>query len=875
MHLRSLKTKLNIAFLIVLILPLATATIYSVNYFSQKIERDALARVSSDLELVSMLLSSQALEIRYLAQTYAQSLHWGVLLDLGLTRRLHERLSDEAVLRGLDQILVIDRSKKTVVNSRHLSGNADTSGSYQFLDGALSEELTCGFEALPSGEQQDGALPLLALTASTPLYYPNRSQIVGAVVIRRFIQPGFLQAKLPDGLVPNTFVYAGAQLVASNTGSDKAEDFRVLRPSIVQALAQRNGPISEASLKLGGYLAKYQPLFDPDGIPVGAVMVKTSADDYVRTRHKAIISLFGIAAIWLLLTLAIKYLIQRNIFTPIRELTQGTRRLSRGDYTHRLNVKTQDEIGGLSEAFNQMAESLEQQTRDLETSNQFLSHEIAERKHVEEALRKSRSQLHAILDNTPDMAWLKDRHSRFLAVNDAFAAAVGMKREDIVGKTDLDLWPKPLAEKYQADDLEVVQSGKRKHVEEPILETGGRNRWYDTVKTPILDDAGTVVGTAGIARDITIRRSAEKSLLIAHQQLHDIIEFLPDATFVIDQNKRVIAWNRAMEEMTGVPKEEVLGEGNHAYAMPFYGASRPILIDLVMDGISPFESGYESIEQHGRTLYAETFVPLIYGGKGAYLWVKASPLFDKEGNLIGAIESIRDITDRKQTEESLLDSEKRLRLLSAQLLTAQEEERKRIAREVHDSIASSLAAINISLGNTLSHLERGLPAAESIRTSISITQNAIEESRRIMSDLRPSVLDDLGILATIDWLCRQYGSVCPDVCIEKEIAIDEEEVPEMLKIAIFRVLQEALNNVAKHSEAELVNLSLVRRNGAIELTIDDNGIGFDLNAVLLRGDERKGLGIVSMKERTELSGGFYGIESVLGEGTVIRCSWPI
>jgi PAS domain S-box-containing protein len=874
MHLRSLKTKLDIAFLIVLFLPLTTATIYSVGYFSKKIEQAALARVSSDLDLVTTLLSSQSLEIRYLAQSYARMVHWGELLDLGLTQSLQDRLEEEAALRGLDQILVIDWSRKIIVNSIPSGGNETSLVSREFLDPALSKEVTCGFEHIASGKRGDGELPLLSLTASAPLYYPNQNQMLGAVVIRRFIQSEFLQAKLPDGLAPNTFVFAGDILVASNLSSAQVEHFRTMTPSIAQALFQRNMSISEVSLKPGGYLAKYQPLFDPNGATAGAVMVKMSADDYVSTRSMALASLFGIAVIWLLLTLFIKYMIQRNILRPIREFTRGTRKIASGDYAYRLEVKTRDEIGNLSEAFNQMAQSLEQRTGELQIANQFLSREITERKCIEEALRKSQSQLTAILNNTPDMAWLKDRQGRFLAVNDAFAAATGMKQEDIIHKTDLEVWTKSLAEKYRADDEEVMRSVKRRHFEEPVVDREGRTKWLETVKTAILDETGKVVGTAGIARDITLRRLAEASLQTAHQELQDIIEFLPDATFVIDEDCRVIAWNRAMEEMTGVPKREVLWEGDHAYSVPFYGAPRPILIDLVRSGESPFESAYESLEKHGSTLYAETFVPLAYGGKGAYLWAKASPLYDREGNLIGAIESIRDITDRKKAEESLLESEKRLRHLSAQLLTAQEEERRRISREVHDSIASSLAAINISLGNTLSHLERGLPAAESIKTSISITQNAIEESRRIMSDLRPSVLDDLGILATIDWLCRQYETVCPDVCLEKEIAIEEEEIPEILKIAIFRVLQEALNNVAKHSEAELVNLSLVKRDGEIELIIDDNGIGFDLNKILLKGNESNGVGIASMRERTELSGGRYNLESVPGEGTVIRCSWP-
>ena len=97
----------------------------------------------------------------------------------------------------------------------------------------------------------------------------------------------------------------------------------------------------------------------------------------------------------------------------------------------------------------------------------------------------------------------------------------------------------------------------------------------------------------------------------------------------------------------------------------------------------------------------------------------------------------------------------------------------------------------------------------------------------------PSVLDDLGILATIDWLCRQYETISPDVCIEKQVTVEEEEIPELVKIAIFRVLQEALNNVVKHSKAELVNLSLVRRDGCLELTIEDNGVGFSPDTVTL------------------------------------------
>jgi diguanylate cyclase (GGDEF)-like protein len=145
---------------------------------------------------------------------------------------------------------------------------------------------------------------------------------------------------------------------------------------------------------------------------------------------------------------------------------------------------------------------------------------------------------------------------------------------------------------------------------------------------------------------------SKTQLHIAHQQLLDIIEFLPDATFVIDHNKKVVAWNRAIEEMTGVKKEEIIGKGDHAYATPFYGKPGPIIVDLIGLDLHELSGRYQNIQKKGSTLYAEIFVPSI-NGNGAFLWVTASPLFDSKGKIVGAIESIRDITERKAAEEQL------------------------------------------------------------------------------------------------------------------------------------------------------------------------------------------------------------------------------
>lgn len=255
--------------------------------------------------------------------------------------------------------------------------------------------------------------------------------------------------------------------------------------------------------------------------------------------------------------------------------------------------------------------------------------------------------------------------------------------------------------------------------------------------------------------------------------------------------------------------------------------------------------------------------------------ISASRYHDHEGNPAGMLGIICDVTQRKRASEALAQSERQLRLLSAQLLSAQENERKRVAQELHDGIGQSLTAIKFRLENSLKQMSPAIAAehARAIESIIPLIQNAIEEVRRISMDLRPSTLDDLGILATITWFCRDFQATYGRFRIEKNIRLTEEEIPEPLKIVIFRILQEAFNNVAKHSNADTVCVSVVKHNGAIELRVDDNGAGFDWKAALAPDRGRKGFGLASMRERTEFSGGKFSVEASNGT-TVIRASWP-
>ena len=146
---------------------------------------------------------------------------------------------------------------------------------------------------------------------------------------------------------------------------------------------------------------------------------------------------------------------------------------------------------------------------------------------------------------------------------------------------------------------------------------------------------------------------AEQALLNTKQQLRDIIDFLPDATFVVDNDKKVVIWNRAIEKMSGVSKEEMIGKGDHEYSIPFYGYRRTQLLDLLEINDEELAAKYSQVRRTGEIMDAETFCPALYGGEGAYVWATGVPLYDATGQRVGAIESIRDISDRKKTEEYL------------------------------------------------------------------------------------------------------------------------------------------------------------------------------------------------------------------------------
>jgi PAS domain S-box-containing protein len=403
---------------------------------------------------------------------------------------------------------------------------------------------------------------------------------------------------------------------------------------------------------------------------------------------------------------------------------------------------------------------------------------------------------------------------------------------------------------------------------------------------------------ADLEKEVTQRKQAEEDLRRQREWLRVTLTSIGDAVMATDAAGHITFLNPVAESLTGWQTEEALGLPVESVLRIIHEKTHAPAQDLVA----------RVLKEKGVVGLANDTALVARDGREVPIEDSAAPMLDAAGNITGvvlvfrdvaqkrraqaalrksydelemrvqertselseAVERLRDeIIQRKQLEETLRESETQVRFFASQCLTAQEDERKRVAGELHDSIIASLGAMRIRIDKIAGEMKQAQGDPESLQDFASKVTEINNEVRRIVADLRPSVLDDLGIIAAMSWFCREYEKTYSHISVEKRIGISESEVPEPLKTPIFRISQEAMNNIAKHSQASLVSVDLQQRDSGIELTIQDNGKGFHPDSV------RKGLGLSTMRERAQLSGGAFGLESASGKGTIIRVSWPL
>ena len=282
--------------------------------------------------------------------------------------------------------------------------------------------------------------------------------------------------------------------------------------------------------------------------------------------------------------------------------------------------------------------------------------DITDRKQAEDALKRSEHLYRVIFENTGNANVLLHENTKIILANSEFAILSGYTKEEIEGK-------KSWTEFFFADDLtRMMQYHQVRRMDSRSVprkyECSFRDKYGNIKDIALSVDMipGTKESIASL-HDITERKQAEKTLQESQRRLADIIDFLPDATLIIDKDGKIIAWNRAMETMTGIKKENMLGKGNYEYSLPLYGERRPTLIDLVLHPDRETEKKYTAIQRVGDILFGETFAPKLPHGD-AHISATASVLRNEKGEVAAAIECIRDNTERKKLEEHLKRAEK-------------------------------------------------------------------------------------------------------------------------------------------------------------------------------------------------------------------------
>lgn len=372
----------------------------------------------------------------------------------------------------------------------------------------------------------------------------------------------------------------------------------------------------------------------------------------------------------------------------------------------------------------------------------------------------------------------------------------------------------------------------------------------------------------------------------AKQEWESAVDVVPQIICVVDAEGKILRVNRtaeywgpyAVDEAGGLTLHQFLHPGcthHHCSLRRFWSRARR---ELSGDSGASYEADDPILQRH---------VDIIVR--------PAQPRRSRNGCKVFATVVINDVTEnhRKamqiEQKNAALDAQVRmsniqlqqacnqLHELSSRLVDIQEQERKRVASELHDGIGQTLSLLKFGIDD----LRRGLTAAPLGETHDRLAllggkvSGAIEELRVITMDLRPPILDDFGILATISWFIREFEQVYRDIVISQEIDVRENQVPCTLRTPIYRILQEAMNNIAKHACTASVVIRLARQANMLELCIEDDGPGFDMQRVMASTDFDKGHGLLSMRDRAMLSGGECRITSQPGAGTTVRVSWQV
>ncbi|MDE3058352.1 MAG: PAS domain S-box protein [Bacteroidota bacterium] len=483
-----------------------------------------------------------------------------------------------------------------------------------------------------------------------------------------------------------------------------------------------------------------------------------------------------------------------------------------------------------------------------------IARDITARREAEEQLRRNEEQFRLITENIADLVVMLDMKGRVLYNSPSYQSLVG----NAAPARGTDLF-----ENIHSDDRErvktifydMVKTGKGQRVEYRFVRPDGTIRYIESHGSIICGNDGRTERVIIVSRDSTERRLALEKLKVHEQRLADAQQMAHIGSWEWDIGENKIDWSDELYRIYNLTPEEFAGS-----------------FDVYMERIHPEDRDFvrEAIDVSLQKQQPFRFEHRIVHGDGAVRIVEArgEVLVSENGTPLKMIGTSQDITERKNADEAV-------RALAKRVVEAQEEERRRIARELHDDICQRLSAIKLHMAALEEVADKRTSLFKQLQTMRSQIGGAINEVRGISSNLRPTTLDDLGLVTALQLLCREFEKAQRIKVSFSARGIEKSMLDVHKETALYRIAQEALANIAKHANAKKVSLEVFAGDSFIAMTIEDNGKGFDPATPIPSGRKNhSGFGLMNMKERSQLLGGMFRISSSRGKGTKVYLEIP-
>lgn len=508
------------------------------------------------------------------------------------------------------------------------------------------------------------------------------------------------------------------------------------------------------------------------------------------------------------------------------------------------------------------AASLKRENAALRRKVRAFERQLAQRDELlaarTDALLKIQSQLEgqfrSLAESASEIICRYDRTCRLVFANSALSVLLRKPLHELLGKTPNEHVQDQRLAPYQQLIEAVIESGTERDIEVTVPDTGDGVRYHHIRIFPERGLHGETIGALALGRDITDRKHAQARLYASEQAFRAVVEHAPDYIARYDVNCRRMYVNPALHSFLQREREDVIG----TTPVELSGFVDP---DAYMDFLRRVVKTGGPVTEEVRLRDAN--------GRIGWGHILAVPEFSVSGEVVSVLAISRDISEAKEAEQRLLESYDILRELTSRRETAREEERKRIARELHDELGQQLTALRMGASTLRLRFGPGNPAlTEHVQKLLELADQTMHVVRQAVSSLRPAALD-AGIAAGLEWLIAEFSRGAK---VAHSLSLPDENFPldEGSAIAVFRIAQEALTNIARHAHARHVFVSLASAGDECVLEVRDDGCGFDPVA-----SRKRSFGLAGMKERVLMLRGKIDIASAPGKGTRIEVRLPV